>query len=906
MREPLEKLVGYFLDANRDSHPEESQLIENLRALSVAFGQIEPELGAITESELQLAADSVLSKIRVRMDFGSVLVAASHKPWLEDRKSEMTWSHSEAYVSYLKKLEGIPPKIVSRLDETTDKLLDLAGDPTSEGKWCRKGLVIGQVQSGKTSNIIGLLNKASDAGYKLLIVLGGHTEPLRRQTQIRVDHGLTGRDTEDLDLKDSFLSRVRRIGVANYWDGQVKVQSFTTQLKDFDSHLKRGQNYQLTNEMGQPVVLVIKKNWRVLQNINSWLSQQHTQNLATLIIDDESDFASVNTNKEESDPTKVNAEIRRMLSMSDRSTYVAFTATPFANILIDDEADATIGGDPLDDLFPRDFIFSLKSATNYIGPREIFGRNGSHASSVVTDLEDADEFFPTPHRSTHQVEGLPDSLMRAIMSFLVAISMRRTRGDGEANKTMMVNVSSYNAVQSQVLELLQGEVKKIKNDIRYCLNHEGEIEKQTTTVDRFIEVAQTDFNVDPGSIPELLKALKIEGDSLAVELRNSLTRNIEPGSERNKIVIGGHVLSRGITLDGLVTSYFVRSSTAMDTLLQMGRWFGYRDRYADLTRIFLRGETAEWFALISDVIEELLDQIDQMNDQGLPPSEFGIRIRMHPGRLRVTAASKSRNATEKTIRVSMAGTSHETWKIAERNLARNWAATVALLDEINQMGISNDLDSGRVVFRDVPLESVVRFLDAFKAETYGTLVSSTIRDLVKKLSASRDMTPWDIAISEGNAERRLPLPGSRSIRPNERALRPSGDNGVFLVTNNRRVGSQGDLRQSMRAEDVAEYDANYPDSEAKNKEVFLRQHMTRPVLIIFAIVDTGEKKTDREPIPDIVAAYALHFPSDVSDGEPRSGREQRYLFNTVAMKQEELMDFDSFLNTNDGEDSDDY
>ena len=398
MREAVEKLVTTFEDLNRDENPPEEAIGDSLLKIAEAF-DID-----VSSEEIKQAVAEVVARMSVTTDFGSVLTAADHKPWLGEKKDSIEWKHFQAYQKVLRNEFRLSPKVIQNLDNTTDSILDLLGDPTTPGEWHRKGLVVGAVQSGKTSNIIGLLNKAADAGYKLFVVIGGHTKPLRSQTQSRIDQGFTGQETKDLDQSVATAIHRRPIGVGKHWDSAVKIQSFTTEERDFSAVLMRSQNYRLTADMSHPVVLVVKKNARVLNNINDWLKAQAIQEMPLLVIDDESDYASVNTRREDQDPTSVNREIRRMLAISTKSTYAAFTATPFANILIDVEATHVVGEDELDDLFPTNFIVSLDNPSNYVGPQEIFGREAALPGALITEVEDAIDIFPVSQKSDLLIE----------------------------------------------------------------------------------------------------------------------------------------------------------------------------------------------------------------------------------------------------------------------------------------------------------------------------------------------------------------------------------------------------------------------------------------------------------------------------------------------------------------------
>lgn len=888
MRDKVESLVSSFLGLNVDEHPDEAAIEAKLRTIAEVFSYSD-----VTDDEFIQAAEEIKNRIAIRTDFGSVLRSVDHKPWLDDKRDQIGWEHFKAYKTVLQNEFHLAPKVIQNLDEMTDLMLDLVGDPEAPGSWHRKGLVIGNVQSGKTSNIVGLLNKAADAGYKLFIVIGGHTTPLRSQTQVRIDQGFTGQDTKDLDQSVATASGRKTIGVGEYWAKPVKVQSFTTEKRDFSSILMRSQNYQLTSDMAHPVVLVVKKNARVLQNINKWLAMQSVREMPLLVIDDESDYASVNTKREDQDPTSVNREIRRMLSLSAKSTYVAFTATPFANILIDVEATHVVEETELEDLFPRNFIVALNSPSNYVGPEEIFGRPPKLSDALRLEVEDADDIFPVTQKSGLAVEELPESLHRAVSTFFSAAVVRATRGDGDERKSMMINVSHFVDVQIQTYELVSKLVGNIKRESAFCLSDQGELNKEAPALEEIWEAATSEYGFKISQKKSFLRELKSQIEQTTVQVRNS---RVESDVEQsiNTVVIGGHVLSRGLTLSGLIVSYFLRSGSAMDSLLQMGRWFGYHDRYEDLVRIWMRKEVADWFTKIADVVEDVLFQIREMNRKNSSPEHFGLRIRLHPGRLRVTAPSKARAATEMRVDVSLAGFSYETSSINEANFSKNWSAMWSLLTGIEESGYEVDSDlatgGGRNVYRGVSGDLVSKFLQDFQFQNspLGSLAPMT-----RKFADQNSNVVFDVAISEGNFRELLSLPGGLAVRPVSRRL-SKGEGGTFFVTEQRRVAAAGDLVRSMRVQDRNLLIQEYGDTK---KEAAARSCLTAPILTLFPVMDNSGE------VNEPVVAYSLHFPAARPEDTVSAESFTSYLYNAVAFKQAELFDWDS-LEEEEGEDGD--
>ena len=253
--------------------------------------------------------------------------------------------------------------------------MNCVGNPKSENNFLKRGLIIGDVQSGKTSTYIGLMCKAADAGYKVFILLTGTIESLRRQTQERVEEGFIG---IDMSSKDNV-----RVGVG--LDGQpLFAKALTSRLRDFTGGVNTIADSLANNN--QAVVFVIKKNPTALRNLTEWLIKLNADprtgkiDEPMLMIDDEADNASINTSKNKEDPTTINKLIRELANVFTKSNYVGFTATPFANVFIDPESTEKM---ETQDLFPEDFIVALPTPNNYVGPTKIFSNDGMFHNQLI-------------------------------------------------------------------------------------------------------------------------------------------------------------------------------------------------------------------------------------------------------------------------------------------------------------------------------------------------------------------------------------------------------------------------------------------------------------------------------------------------------------------------------------------
>ena len=269
------------------------------------------------------------------------------------------------------------------IDISTTDIVNLLGEPVENGIFARKGLVIGDVQSGKTANYISVINKAADAGYKVIVLLTGTIEKLRQQTQARIDEGFIGIDTSDLERE----RRNNPIGVGLI-NGGISVSSFTSIIKDFNKSVLTNSNVPL-DSLSIPLILVVKKIKAVLNSIYKLFNGEKKDqtynkiNQSLLFIDDEADNASINTNSQDNDPTAINKSIRRILGLFMRSSYVGYTATPYANVFIEPSTKEDMENE---DLFPKDYIYVLQPPSNYIGAREIYSEDGQYKSMYTLKI----------------------------------------------------------------------------------------------------------------------------------------------------------------------------------------------------------------------------------------------------------------------------------------------------------------------------------------------------------------------------------------------------------------------------------------------------------------------------------------------------------------------------------------
>lgn len=624
----------------------------------------------LTSEEIEQAIKNLECHYRIKMDTGVMLKEENYKKWYFNSRFERGTKHWDRYKSYLEKSIRLPMEVIDSIDQSSDEIMDVLGDPLADTKIERKGLVIGAVQSGKTSNYIALMNKAADSGYKVIILLTGVLEKLRQQTQSRVDEGFIGRDSSIAPNQ----KRGDLVGVGKY--GDINISSFTTTTDDFSGNTA----LSLKGQKGT-VVFVVKKNKDILEKLEHWLRRQNTDSktqkieLPLLLIDDEADNASINTNHPDKDPTAINNAIRNLLKLFTRYSYVGFTATPFANIFINPQ----LTDEVRDDLFPKDFIYLLEQPSNYIGPNEMYSDSGKY-NYMIRDIDDLEHILPLKHKNNTIPSRLPKTLEDAILLFFIGNVIRDLRGQSKKHRSMLIHISRFVSVQNALQKMVDEYVRKVKFEIKnYALIDDEDSEimlrlRELYEAEYGMKSTKNNINQKKDSplfpIKENWKDIKQHLyksiDPIQVRSVNSHngSKNLnydEYDTGLRLIAVGGLSLARGLTLEGLMISYFYRNTRMYDTLMQMGRWFGYRDGYEDLCRLWISEESAGWYAHIAEATEELRADIRRMANEGKRPDDFGLKVRSaEDAPLIATAQNKMKYTQKLTLKRSLNGQMIET------------------------------------------------------------------------------------------------------------------------------------------------------------------------------------------------------------------------------------------------------
>lgn len=852
--------------------------------------------GKVTEAEAEDLARLIEEKYGISMGFGAIVDAEDFRPWLHDAKingeiGDFYWGRYRQLLN----LKGLPKAVIEATDEVTDRVLDRLGDPRNTTPWSRRGMVVGHVQSGKTQNYAGLICKAADAGYRLIVVIAGIHNNLRNQTQARIDEGFIGRDTGRLAHANR-AQRQKIIGVGTFDQREFPV-SLTNTLRDFNKATATTN----TSQVGQynvPVVLVIKKNSSTLKNLLEWLKEhsvhQGTQMVQQpmLLIDDEADNASINTRYEKDEVTRINSQIRELLSLFHRSCYVGYTATPFANIFIDPDTD----DDALkQDLFPRHFIIGLDAPSNYFGAQKVFIDARDAHVRLITDNEDV---LPMKHRIDGPVDVLPASLTSAVRTFIVARAMRNSRGQQAAHASMLINASRFTDVQGRLRSRISDLVARIRDAAAVdaakgsaALRNPEMAALHAVWEQEFADADGADWPSIQSRLHEVLVAAKVVEVNAS---KRSSPLDYDQGGEHGVTVIavGGFSLSRGLTLEGLTVSYFLRNSIMYDTLMQMGRWFGYRPGYEDLCRVWMPADGVGWYAHIHEAMDDLQAQLKRMELAKATPEQFGLAVRSHPQALIVTARNKMGTGKEFPVKVGLAGKLVETTRIRADagQLEKNLAAGMQLISAIRaRSGLVLEERPRGLLYKAVPVALIREFLRTFRADAADPLTDPKLMSDYIDARAETELKEWDVLLASARKEEAATVVSGVSLIPFERSV--DADNlakGVLAISGaSRRVGSAEDEREGLTTPQIDAALAAYrtslgdkPPPGTLPPRIF-REVRDRPLLILRLVKPkVGPDEADTALPKSDVLAWGISFPlSQIAGGTVE------YVVNTIRMRE---------------------
>ncbi|MDE0694754.1 MAG: Z1 domain-containing protein [Boseongicola sp.] len=805
-------------------------------------------------------------------------ILSDYKPWLQQRRGSIDFFYWNRLNQFYISGGELPPSVVSVLDNVTDEVLDYCGDPEDLGAWARRGMVMGHVQSGKTTNYAALICKAADAGYKVVILLAGITNSLRAQTQERLDETFIG--------KVSVFSPATQeeLPITSFGTGRFPAYG-TSRDNDFSKNA--ASTYGVTlSALKEPIIFVTKKNKSTLERLRDWLKDQNRGAVITeplLLIDDEADNASINTSANPDRVTAINRAIREILQLFQRSSYVGYTATPFANIFIDPDTEDEM---LQDDLFPRHFIKALDPPSNYVGASRVFETNGDLKVTMVRVVEDYRDILPLKHKRDHELHSLPPSMKEAIRVFLLTRAIRILRNQGSKHCSMMVNVSRFNDVQEGIHGLVYAYLVELRNSL--TVNGGLPLSRiSDKNIEDLSEDFQHEFRESGYGFGRVLKTLCEAASSVSVTTVNMRGGTLDYSRHKDGglhvIAIGGLALSRGLTLEGLTVSYILRNTAASDTLMQMARWFGYRTDYEDICRLYLPESSLSHYEYVEEAIEELRDEVNRMESLNQTPEDFGLKVRQSPTALRITAANKMRAATSVTLAQDYSGR-HIEGHVLFNDDGINRENSRKVAEFLQPLGAPQEAEYGvGKHWPGVDGTAVLGLLEEFRFPPHhldlGQITGgrSLFRDYVGDRVHS-ELEKWDVVVPHRKERRNVREAFGLSIPLRSRERGDFRDVEVWRATGDaNRIADPLDARLLLSEQEIEEA---IRDFGSGGDRAFCRKR-GRPLLLIHVIGETGSDKNRKFTGPAVSLSFCL--PKSRIPPEARS-----YQVNTVYRRQLEL------------------
>jgi hypothetical protein len=798
----------------------------------------------------QTVADLEFAKARVLAEIAPVEIV--HKLSIVDPALERWYTgpkpddrHWPALKAYLTETKKWSEATVENIHGSSAEVVGALADPRRTA-FSHKGLVVGYVQSGKTANMTAVIAKAVDAGYNMVILLAGVTNKLRAQTQRRID----------TDIRARF---------PHLWVGYTSANI----EKDEDDSEENGDFVIPPDRCfpmpapGRVQYAVVKKEATRLQKLVTTFEKTpkaSREQMRVLLIDDECDQASVNASATDDGITKINDLLRRLIGVIPACSYVGYTATPFANVFINPFPK---GGEVLDDLYPKHFITALPRPGDYVGTLEVFGSiadgededgesNDGRPMVRVVPKEELPKLRPVKMKQKDSfTPAVTPSMESALLWFIASCAIRRRRGHADAHMTMLVHTSPHVIQHQRMMEVIRAWLLASGEALRAGA---GEV------WERFVAT----FEYETGRLPlthageaalipsDLLPWIREALDAMELVIENGISeeRLDFTGKPKTYIVVGGSVLARGLTLEGLCVSYFLRTSKQYDTLLQMGRWFGFRHGYEDLPRLWATADLISAFRAIGRVEEEIRTDIARyVGTPSFTPMDLAVRVRQIPG-LAITSAAKMKHAVE--VAMSYAGRHVQTIRFDHRNadvIAANWKAVDALAAACTANGREGPTRAGVRLFQQVPVGNVLTFL---KAYGLAPALELTPKSLMAYITAGGDaLAAWNVAfVGPAKGVGTMVIPALGSIGLNRRSKLKESDEDC------------ADIKALMSKSDVL-IDAGkaVPRAGSKSWDELKAERPSVPLLLIYPI----DKRSEPEKPSEIRA------PLDAVDHIPGMG-----------------------------------
>jgi len=816
--------------------------------LKTILGIEDPEaIRPLLEDEWKYLQNELEQIFIVRITTGILVTGEEQRTrdlswWTSKKQLESDNYYLTNYMEYMKR--DLPPAVLNTIDEDTNAIMNNLADPDLS-PFSRYGMVVGHVQSGKTSNYAALICKAADAGYRFIVVIAGAQNNLRDQTQRRLDELFVG-------------ANYKGVGKLAGFKKEKMPDSLTNADNDFKIETAKARQTTNFENMQLPILVVIKKHTKTLSHLLEWLDKHYNNQVdkAMLVIDDESDYASINTKKEEN-PTVINEKIRLLLQKFKKSAYVAYTATPYANIFIDHEAGNDDAGR---DLFPSDFIYALEAPSNYFGAEKIFNQDNEKyvieipEEEVIYEPDEESSYSPNQnpflikHKKEYENElnHLPESLHDAVRLFIINIAIRNLRNQKKHN-SMLIHISRFTEVHIKVKKLVTQYFERIKKEIKAYgnLSNGGQYSKDIKSLEDTFNTRLKDIEFDFQTIKRQICMIIDSILIVDVHQKAKIPLVYREDIQTNAIVIGGLSLSRGFTLEGLSVSYFLRTTIYYDTLMQMCRWFGYRIGYEDICRVYLTEDMNNKFGFIIDATNDLISRLNEMREENLTPEDFGLAVRLHPDSLlQVTARNKSKNTEDVYLKMNLDGQIKETRWISNKqdDLDANEVLLEETIQELQLNGFNHDLVENSHVWKNVDRTIIQKFVNNFqlyKNDPLGLKSRMPIEFIKEYIKNGK--SDWDVVLFNGRGNTELKVHSIKVIRQ----LRSVKQKQHYYEVKNRQL-SRGTPEKIIM-----------PDKFKKLSSRDMRKKMTKPLLMLHALELEDE---DNQTYKFNAVGFSISFP----------------------------------------------
>lgn len=782
---------------------------------------------------------------------------------------------NSAWQKYRERLlneKGFRLEAVENMEQTIEKILKRLNKDTRNTEPI-KGLVVGNVQSGKTANMAGLIAMAADWGWNMFIVLSGTIESLRLQTQARIFG-----DLKNPECKLNW----------NSVEHPCKNSSCGQRAQDL--------NLESNNEKYLTVCL---KNSKRLKDLIQWMQMDSNKvsQMRVLVIDDEADQASINTLVNKAERTAINRYITNLVNGKDiknkkikvpfnAMNYIGYTATPYANILNESSSKS---------LYPKDFIATLGLSKEYFGPQQIFGLDGGEYEGLdivrivssndlgrLKDIHDGDYFI------------LPESIKDAICWFICGVAVMRYRKYHKP-VSMLIHTSQRTKHHDNISKAIMfwfrnTEEKDLLNRIKMVWNREtirfGIQEfceqypdyEQTVDIPPYpkyediVDIIKNLISAEPSHITlsdegdrQYYKGIhlcidncKNNGDQDGMYLRLAYPEeNQMPCDAPAFIVIGGQTLARGLTLEGLISTYFLRSVGQADTLMQMGRWFGYRKNYELLPRIWMTEKTQKQFKFLSALDQELRDEIIYMDKANITPDQYGPRVKNTPDYqfIRIAAKNKMNGAIVGDVDYTGSFNQTTSFDVNKSVLQSNLNHTIEFIDSLKKPDNPNELNPNSyndAVWRNIQFDKIRNFIEKYHFQQnfhFGQNLKPYM-EWIEKVTKTEDLDNWNVVVAGGGINKQddtnvLPLKYVKVKKLcRSRELVPGTDQPDSTLIKIRVLSSPRDIVADMDpTEEDKELIDLLKDRTASNAKFIrcMNGMETIPQLIIY-IIDKDSKK----------------------------------------------------------------